>query len=79
MAYWIDSSDSGRHYTSEHIVAFMCDDTSDIPTLPTSSSMGVQQGADTISCRPCDKGSSCMCLGSSELYILNSKDQWIAI
>lgn len=77
MAYWIDSSTSytGMGYPVQR--DFYCDTSADINDLPTSTHEGVQQGNDTVSCKPVSKGSSCLCIGSSSLYVLNSQDKWV--
>ena len=74
--YWFDTSDPGRLSSSDRQVSFWCDTPSDIANLPTSSAPGVQQGDDTVSCKPVDKGSSCICISTSEMYVLNSNDVW---
>ena len=73
MAYWINHNNS---YLPAKQIAFECDDTDDIDKLPTSSKLGVQQGDDTTSCQKVNPGSSCLCIGSSELYKLRSDDTW---
>lgn len=72
--YWIDESDASRGSSNQ--TAFYCDDVDDIVKLPTSKIPGVKQGEDTISCKPCGIGSSCLCIETSTLYVLNSHDQW---
>ena len=75
--YWIDESSktlgTGRQRD------FYCDSVSDITNLPTSTSPGVQQGADTISCQPCGAGSFCLCIADATGYFLNSNDQWVEV
>lgn len=75
--YWIDST---QEYTGTPTIRnFYCDTPADITNLPTSSSEGVQQGDDTVSCQKVSPGSSCLCIGSGELYMLNSLDQWKSV
>lgn len=77
MAYWIDTT---QDYTGTPAIRnFFCDSPSDIQNLPTSSHEGVQQGNDTISCQKVNPGSFCLCIGSSEGYMLNSSDNWISV
>ena len=73
--YWIDESSQARGVGEQR--DFYCDDASDINNLPTSSSMGVQQGDDTVSCQPCGKGSFCLCIADATGYFLNSSDLWV--
>lgn len=75
--YWIDESGQARGTSNQ--VDFYCDTPSDIPNLPTSSAPGVQQGDDTVSCKPCGIGSFCLCISTSGGYILNSNDQWVEV
>lgn len=74
--YWINETDTGRLYSNSKQIPFYCDEDSDVSMLPTESAPGVQQGEDTVSCRPCGKGSQCLSIGSGSLYILNSRDEW---
>ncbi len=77
--YWIDTSDTGRLYSSDAQVPYWADDESDVQNLPTTSSPGVQQGEDTVSCRPCGKGSTCTVIGDGHgaiVYALKSTDEW---
>jgi hypothetical protein len=73
MSYWINHNLS---YLPAKQIAFECDDESDISTLPTETTPGVQQGDDTTSCQPVKRGSSCLCIGTSDYYKLNSLNQW---
>lgn len=73
--YWIDSSSQVRGASG--FTEFICDTDADIINLPTSSAPGVKQGADDASCQPVAKGSSCLVIGSSALYMLNSEDVWV--
>lgn len=71
--YWINENNPDMKGNCR---AFYADTIADLTNLPTSSAMGVQQGNDIISCQKVEKGSSCMVLGSSKYYILNSQDVW---
>ena len=73
--YWLDSSQQYAGYPTQR--DFYCDTPEDIPNLPTSSTPGIQQGDDTVSCQIVSPGSSCMCISPATLYFLNSKDQWV--
>lgn len=73
--FWIDPN---QEYAAGTPVQrdFWCDTPEDIANLPTSSSPGIQQGEDTVSCQICAKGSTCFCISPVGLYILNSEDEW---
>lgn len=76
MAYWIDAStkpNGTRQYT------YFMDTDSDVANLPTSASMGVKQGDDDVSCRPCGRGSVALAIASGKTYMLNSNDVWTEI
>ncbi len=78
--FWIDTSDTGRLQNSDRQIPFWADSESDVANLPKMGIYGVQQGDDTISCRPVGKGSTCMCINNgsgSTLYVLNSNNDWI--
>jgi len=75
--YWIDRNSQPKGITNQ--VDFYCDTTADITNLPTSQNEGVQQGNDNVSNKPVAKGSTCLCIGSSSLYILNSSDIWTEV
>lgn len=78
--YWIDTSDPGRLNSSDRQIAFWADDEGSLSELPTTSAPGVQQGDDTVSCKPVGKGSTCMVIGNgtgATLYVLNSNDEWV--
>ena len=77
MAYWIDESSIIRGSSNQ--TAFMADTDADISKLPTTSTPGMQQGEDTISCKPVGQGSSCFVIDSSKVYMLKSTDEWKAI
>ena len=76
--YWIDEKNTKLNGTSKQ-VSFYCDSSSDIVNLPTSKTYGVKQGDDNCSNLPVNKGSSCLCIEDSTLWILNSLDTWIRI
>lgn len=71
--YWIDQGS----YTNQR--SFYCDNESDIANLPKMDTEGVKQGDDDVSYLPCAKGSSCLCLGNSSLYILGSNNVWVRV
>lgn len=73
--YWIDEETVVGGIL--HQVGFICDTDADIADLPTASAPGVKQGDDDASCMPVAKGSSCLVIGSSALYMLNSEDRWV--
>lgn len=75
MAYWFDESSTANATGSTRQIDFYADTDEDIATLPTSSTEGVPQG-DTVTHKKVDKGSSCMVIGSSSYYVLNSNDEW---
>lgn len=80
--YWIDTSDPGRLNSSDRQIPFWADDESSLSELPTTSAPGVQQGDDTVSCKPVGKGSTCMVIGDGSgamLYVLNSNDEWVRL
>lgn len=73
--YWIDSD---KEYTGTPAqMDFWCDTPDDVPNLPTSSRLGVQQGDDTVSCQKVNKGSTCFCISPAKLFVLNSEDSWV--
>lgn len=76
MAYWIDESSLSNVYGSSRQLDFYCDTAADIANLPTHTKEGVPQG-DTVTHKKVDKGSSCLCIADSSLYMLNSEDEWI--
>ena len=75
--YWFN--ESSKQNGSSRQVEFYCDTVADIANLPTSQRYGVKQDDDNVSNEPVDKGSTCLCIGSSSLYILNSSDNWVEI
>lgn len=74
--YWIDDTAPIRNARQMN---FFLDSDADKDSLPTTTSRGVQQGLDTISCLPCGKGSAALSIASSKVFILNSNDKWIEI
>lgn len=74
--YWINPNNPDMRGGCR---SFYADTVSDIQNLPTSSKMGVQQGDDNISCQKVAKGSSCMVIGASKYYVLNSQDTWVEL
>lgn len=76
MAYWLDESSETNNMGSSRQKDFYCDSSEDIVNLPTSTHEGVPQG-DTVTHKKVDKGSSCLCMGESSLYMLNSDDEWV--
>lgn len=75
MSYWIDSSQKYSGYPTQR--NFFCDTTDDIYSLPTSTTPGVQQGDDTVSCQIVSPGSVCYCISPTSRYILNSQNTWV--
>ena len=75
--YWIDTS--AQTFGSPQQISFLADSSSDIANLPTSTTEGVQQGDDTVSCRKCPKGSFCITIAEGAGYFLNSNDQWVEV
>lgn len=75
MAYWIDHNNS---YVPAGQISYMCDDSSDIPDLPTSSAEGKPM-SDSVTHKKCKAGSFCLCIGDSSGWMLNSQDQWVEV
>ena len=75
--YWLDASQ--KYVGSPAQQAFYADDENDIKNLPTSTKEGVKQGSDNTSYKKTAKGSSCLVIATTEVYILNSKDVWTKI
>ena len=75
--YWLDTSQ--KYIGSPAQQSFYADTVDDIQNLPTSTKEGVKQGTDSTSYRKTAKGSSCFVIGSSEVYMLNSNDEWKSI
>ncbi len=74
MSYWIDCSDPGKLYGSSRQIPFWASRVSDIQNLPKVGIPGVQQGDDTVSCRPVDAGSTCTVIENSTLWVLDMDD-----
>lgn len=74
--YWINPNNPDMRGNCR---AFYADNVSDVSNLPTSSREGVKQGNDNISCQKVEKGSSCLVVGASKYYMLNSQDQWVEL
>ena len=75
--YWLDESSKTQGTGTQR--DFYCDSSSDIPNLPTSTALGVQQGEDTVSCQPCGIGSFCLSIADATGYFLNSDNQWVEV
>ena len=75
MAYWIDHNSS---YVPSGQKCFYCDDVDDIAKLPHMNVEGTDQ-VGSVTNNTCQPGSSCLCIGTSEVYILNSNDEWVSI
>ena len=76
MAYWFDESSATNAMGSSRQKDFYCDTDEDIVDLPRNSAPGKPMG-DTVTHKEVDKGSTCLCIGSSSFYVLNSDDEWI--
>lgn len=79
MGYWIDESDPGRIMSNSKQIPFWADTEDDVDDLPGINKYGVQQGNDTVSCRPCGRGSTCTVIGDgrgARIYALNSNNEW---
>lgn len=76
MAYWYDDA-SLRGKTSRRVVEYIADTDADINDLPTSTTEGEPQEGDSTLHRCVEKGSSCLVIDSSSLYMLNSEDEWV--
>lgn len=74
--YWINGN---NREMNSGCVSFYCDIESDVAQLPTSQRLGVQQGDDITSCQKVKKGSTCLVLGASKYFILNSNDVWVEL
>ena len=74
--YWIDASTQSN---SSRQFQFFMDTDADKNNLPTSTTPGVQQGDDEVSCLPCGKGSTVLSIESGKAFILNSSDVWVQI
>ena len=74
--YWIDENTSPKQTPRGEQKAFFADAVSDVSNLPTSIALGVKQGDDEESCKCVLPGSSCLVIATSEVYILNSSNEW---
>lgn len=72
MAYWIQ--ETATHHNFSNYRSFMCDYRSDIAKLPRVGVYGIQQDGDTVSSNPCSRGSDCLCLEDSSVWILGTND-----
>lgn len=77
MAYWIQEAGGqadGRN--SDHRL-FYATKTTDIANLPHIKSDGVEQENDSVAHLKCGAGSACLCLETSDIYILDKEtDAW---
>ena len=71
--YYIDHNNS---YMPARQIAFFADTDADIKDLPTSTKEGKKYDSDTSVDDKVAAGSSCMVIGSSNVYMLNSNDEW---
>ena len=62
---------------NENRIAFLCDETADISTLPTTTQPGTQMAPNNVSCDPVDAGSMAYIISTGDVYMLNSLDSWI--
>lgn len=76
MSYWINSAASSSQ-SSDRVINFYADDVTDITKLPKIDTEGTQQGDDTVSCKPCAKGSTCFVITTGNTYYLNSSGSWV--
>lgn len=74
--YWINDT---VKIGNNRQIQFFTDTNDDIVNLPTSNTYGVKQGNDIIHYLPCGKGSTALSIGSGDIFILNSSDQWIRL
>ena len=74
--FWYD--DLHYIFTQEpNRVAFIADSTDDLSHLPTTTSYGTRQGSDNVSLEPVNPGSVVFIIETSDIYMLNSTDEWI--
>lgn len=73
MAYFLDHN---SNYVPSGQKVFYCDEPSDIDNLPTSKKEGAPQNG-TVTDNKVQPGSSCLCISTGDLYILNSNDEWV--
>lgn len=79
MAYWIQSIGSPQNGENPNRKLFYADTAADINNLPTAQNEGTPQG-DLTSHEKCAFGSSCLCLETSDLYVLSKDDDsWIKV
>ena len=57
-------------------MAFIADDTEDIQDLPTSSREGKKYDVDSSVDDKVAAGSTCLVISTSDVYMLNSNDEW---
>ena len=76
MAYFIDYNNS---YVPGKQVSFFCDTPDDIQNLPTSRREGVPQSGDTSVDDKVVAGSTCLCISTGDVYMLNSNDEWVKL
>ena len=62
---------------NENRIAFLCDETADISTLPTTTQPGTQMAPNNVSCDPVDSGSMAYVIATGDVYILDSTDVWV--
>lgn len=70
--YWLDSKQSAG--TNQK--TFFCDSTADISNLPTITSDGEKQGDDPVSNKKVGLGSTCLVVGTGDVYMLDSNNEW---
>lgn len=71
--YYIDYSQS---YMPTRQVSFICDTPDDLADLPTSTREGTPQAGDSSIDDKVVAGSTCLCISTSDVYMLNSDDVW---
>ena len=75
--YWINTGDPGKLQSSERQIPFWADYVEDVGNLPRVDIPGVQQGDDTVSCKPVDAGSMCTVIENSSVWVLGKADnEW---
>ena len=75
MSFWYDDL-SPRSTSSRRVVSFCADQTSDLASLPTSTTEGIPQGTDSTLHNKVAKGSTCLVIEDSSVWMLNSSDEW---
>lgn len=73
--YWLDTTQKTVGSPAQQ--SFYADTEDDIRNLPTSSKEGVKQGSDNTSYKKTAKGSVCYVIATTNVYMLNSRDEWI--